>query len=74
MPDEHGKNFEPVEGLVHIEQLASVGNRVRRKKETTRQGKEKRRRQAGIEETLQDEQEELKKESSKGNGHIDFHA
>ena len=75
MPEGQDRYFEPVDGLAHIEQLASVGTRIRRKKEQNQQTKErKQRKKAGIEETLQDEQEQIKKQSHDKDGHVDFHA
>ena len=74
MVDGQDKRFERVDGTAHVEQLASVGSRVQRKKEQNRREKEKRRHQTGIEETLQEEKEQLENQASEEDGHIDFHA
>jgi len=75
MPDGQNQYFEPVDGLAHIEQLASVNARVRRRKEQKRRGSgKKQRKNAGIEKTLEDEQKQRKTQSIDGNEHIDFHA
>ncbi len=74
MADGQNRFVDPVDGMAHIEQLASVVGRVQRKKEQSRSPREKRRRKAGIEETLQEEKEQLENESSEKDDHIDFHA
>lgn len=74
MSDGQNRYFEPVDGSAHVEQLASIGSRVQRKKEQNKREQEKRRRKAGIEETLEDEKNQMENQTAEEDGHIDFHA
>lgn len=74
MVDGSNRSFEPLDGAAPVENLASVGTRVQRKKEQGRRERKKHRQQTGIEETLQEEKEQLENQSSQEDGHIDFHA
>lgn len=74
MPGGQGRQFEPVEGPAHVEQTISIGSRVQRKKEAAQRDRRRRRQQAGIEQSLQEEKEELEKQSPEGDAHVDFHA
>ena len=74
MSDGQNRYFEPVDGSAHVEQLASIGTRVQRKKEQKKREREKRRRKAGIEETLEEEKNQIENQSTQEDGHIDFHA
>ena len=74
MPDGRDRHFSPVEETAHVEHLASIGSRVNRKEDKNQRDKERRRRKAGIEKTLQEEKDQLDKQSSPEDGHIDYHA
>jgi hypothetical protein len=74
MPEGQNRPFQPVESSAHVEQTISIGSKVRRKQDAVQKDRHRRRRQAGIEESLQEEQEELEKQSPDGDGHVDYHA
>lgn len=75
MSPEHDHNLPPVNATSHVEGLASVSERVVRKKQHQRQNQkhDKDNRQS-IDEQIEEElaKEELKEDKS--SGHIDYHA
>jgi hypothetical protein len=74
MPEGQNRPFQPVEPSAHVEQTISIGSRVQRKKDAAQKDRRRRQRKTGIEESLQEEQEELDKQIPEGDGHVDYHA
>lgn len=75
MSPEHDHNLTPVNAPSHIEGLASVSERVVRKKEQKRQGgKHRRNDRQSIDEKIEEELAKDESSEEKTNGHIDFHA
>ena len=74
MTDGQGRQFDPVEAPAHVEQTISIGSRVQRKKDAAQKDRHRRRRRAGIEQSLQEEKEELEKQSPERDEHVDYHA
>ena len=74
MSADQDKIHQRTDSLAHVEQMAAVGTRVQRKKESSRQKKERQAKNPGVEETLREEQDQLQNKSSESEGHIDFHA
>ena len=75
MSPEHDHNLAPVNATSHVEGLASVSERVVRKKEQQRQNsKQSRGNRQSIDEKIEEELAKDELSEDRGNGHIDYHA
>ena len=75
MSPEHDHNLTPVNATSHVEGLASVSERVVRKKEQQQQNsKHSRNNRQGIDEKIEEELAKDELSEKKANGHIDYHA
>ena len=75
MSPEHDHHLTPVNAASHIEGLASVSERVVRKKEQQQQNqKQNRSSHRGIDEKIEEELAKDESTDSNGEGHVDFRA
>ena len=75
MSPEHDHNLTSINAPSHIEGLASVSERVVRKKEHKRQGgKQRRNNRQSIDEKIEEELAKDELSENDAEGHVDFHA
>lgn len=74
MSERTDRALGPVEGMPYVEQSSSIGTRVHRKKESSQQERQKRRRSKGLEEAIEEEREQIEKSGGMEDGHVDYRA
>lgn len=74
MPDGQSRPLQSVETAAHVEQTISIGSRIHRKQDAPQKERKRKRRQAGIEKTLEEKREELDRQYSDEQGYVDYHA
>ncbi|HPP56939.1 MAG TPA: hypothetical protein PK054_10215, partial [Anaerohalosphaeraceae bacterium] len=74
MAERPDRTLGPVEGMPYVEQTASIGGRVHRKKDSSGRRREKPRHSGGIEEAIEEEREQIEKGGGVQDGHVDYRA